>query len=130
MLFLDDSGKPDLSHPSLGLVIGGFSVPSTRVPTLSRRIAGAKARFYPARGDPASWELKSSYIVKPNPWKRRKNRDFVDETIRIVEQARGTVYTVSIDKRRMHHPMQRCRYSSKRSWSTSRLSAPNTGKRV
>ncbi len=105
MLFLDDSGKPDLSHPSLGLVIGGFSVPSTQVPTLSRRVAGAKARFYPARGDPASWELKSSYIVKPNPWKRRKNRDFVDETIRIVEQAGGTVYTVSIDKRRMHHPM-------------------------
>ena len=50
-----------------------------------------------------SW--KSSYIVKPNPWKRRKNRDFVDETIRIVEQAGGTAYTVSIDKRRMHHPM-------------------------
>ena len=87
VLFLDDSGKPDLSHPSLGLVIGEFSVPSTQVPTLSRRVAGAKARFYPARGDPASWELKSSYIVKPNPWKRRKNRDFVDETIRIVEQA-------------------------------------------
>ena len=42
MLFLDDSGKPDLSHPSLGLVIGGFSVPSTQVPTLSRRVAGAK----------------------------------------------------------------------------------------
>ena len=47
MLFLDDSGKPDLSHPSLGLVIGGFSVPSTQVPTLRRRVAGAKARFYP-----------------------------------------------------------------------------------
>lgn len=105
MLFLDDSGKPDLSHPSRGLVIGGFSVPSSQVPAFSRRIAGAKARFYPARGDPALWELKSFYLVKPNPWKRRKNRDLVDEAIRIVREAGGTVYTVSINKRRMYHPM-------------------------
>ena len=89
----------------MGLVIGGFSVPSSQVPTLSRRIAGAKAKFYPNRGNPALWELKSSFIVKPNPWKRRKNRDFVAEAIRIVQETGGTVYTVSIDKRRMHHPM-------------------------
>jgi len=105
VLFLDDSGKPERSHPSMGLVIGGFSVPAARVPALSRMVAGAKARFYPGRGDPALWELKSSYLVKPNPWRRRKNRDFVNETIRILRETGGTVYTVSINKRQMHHPM-------------------------
>jgi len=105
VLFLDDSGKPDWSHPSRGLVIGGFSVSSSQVPSLSRRVAGAKAKFYPALGDPALWELKSSSLVKSNPWKRRKNRDLVDEILRLVQVARGTVYTVSIDKRRMHHRM-------------------------
>ena len=105
MLFLDDSGKPDRSHSSKGLVIGGFSVPSAQVPALSRRVAGAKARFYLGRGDPALWELRSYYLIKPNPWSRRKNRDFVDETIRIIRESGGTVYTVSINKRRMHHPM-------------------------
>ena len=102
---LDDSGKPEFSHPSRGLVIGGFSVPSSQVPHLSRKVAGAKAKFYPDRGDPALWELKSSDIIKPNPWKRRKNRDLAHELLRIVQEARGTVYTVSIDKRQMHHPM-------------------------
>jgi len=52
VLFLDDSGKPERSHPSMGLVIGGFSVLAARVPALSRMVAGAKARFYPGRGDP------------------------------------------------------------------------------
>ncbi len=51
------------------------------------------------------WELKSSYLVKPNPWRRRKNRNFVNETIRILGETGGTVYTVSINKRQMHHPM-------------------------
>lgn len=105
VLFLDDSGKPEQSHPSRALVIGGFSIPSAQVPALSRRMAGAKARFYPGRGDPALWELKSYYLIKPNPWRRRKNRDFVDEATRIIRESGGTVYTVSINKRRMHHPM-------------------------
>ena len=105
VLFLDDSGKPEQSHPSRALVIGGFSIPSAQVPALSRRMAGAKARFYPGRGDLALWELKSYYLIKPNPWRRRKNRDFVDEATRIIRESGGTVYTVSINKRRMHHPM-------------------------
>ncbi len=105
VLFLDDSGKPEQSHPSRALVIGGFSIPSAQVPALSRRMAGAKARFYPGRGDPALWELKSYYLIKPNPWRRRKNRDFVDEATRIIRESGGTVYTVSMNKRRMHHPM-------------------------
>ena len=105
VLFLDDSGKPEQSHPSRALVFGGFSIPSAQVPALSRRMAGAKARFYPGRGDPALWELKSYYLIKPNPWRRRKNRDFVDEAARIIRESGGTVYTVSFNKRRMHHPM-------------------------
>ena len=105
VLFLDDSGKPEQSHSSKGLVVGGFSVPSALVPPLSRRVAGAKAGFYPGRGDPALWEVKSFYLIKPNPWSRRKNRDFVNEIIRIIRETEGTVYSVSINKRRMHHPL-------------------------
>lgn len=105
VLFLDDSGKPDMKHHSTGLVIGGVALPSSEVPTLSRRLAGAKAKYFPNRGDPALWELKSTHFIKPNPWKRARNRKFVNETLRIVVQASGTIYTVSIDKRRMHHPM-------------------------
>ncbi len=73
--------------------------------TLDRRIAGAKARFYPDRGDPGKWELKARRIINPNPWKRSKNRNFVKEILRILGQLDTTVYTVTIDKRRLHHDM-------------------------
>ena len=41
ILFIDDSGKPDLNHASGTVVMAGFSIPSTAVPTLSRRLLGA-----------------------------------------------------------------------------------------
>lgn len=105
ILFLDDSGKPDLNHPSRAVVLGGLSIPSVNVPLFTRRLLGAKARFFPSRGQPANWELKSSDIVKPNPWRRSKNRAFVAELLRIVEGLSCTVYTAGIDKSRMKHPM-------------------------
>lgn len=105
VLFLDDSGKPSASDTSRAVVIGGFSIPSQNVRTLDRRIAGAKARFYPNRGDPGKWELKARRTINPNPWNRAKNRSFVKEILRILGQLDATVYTVTIDKRRLHHDM-------------------------
>ena len=60
VLFLDDSGKPDVNHASNAVVIAGFSIRSTDVATLSRRVLGAKAKHLPARGHPASWEVKAA----------------------------------------------------------------------
>ncbi len=105
VLFLDDSGKPDAKHPSLAVVIAGFSIPSSRVPDLSRRVLGTKGRFLGGRGRPASWEIKSASFIKPNPWKRRKNRDFSGELVRLVSALGGTFYSASIEKARMKHPM-------------------------
>lgn len=105
VLFLDDSGRPSARDSSKAVVIGGFAIPSAHVPVLSRRIAGAKSRFYPRRGDPGRWEVKATQTIKPNAWKRSKNRQFLAETVRILRRLDGTVYSVSIDKRRLNHPM-------------------------
>ncbi len=105
VLYLDDSGKPALRDSSDAVVIGGFSIPAESAPALSRKFAGAKARFFVSRGDPAKWEVKATATIRPNPWKRRKNRDLVEETLRILRLLNCTVYTVSINKKRMNHPM-------------------------
>jgi hypothetical protein len=82
ILFLDDSGKPDAAHASRAVVIGGFAIDAAEYPTFSRRILGAK-NFYPGRGVPQAWELKSSAVIKPNPWKRLKNRSLCAEVARL-----------------------------------------------
>ena len=105
VLFLDDSGKPDANHASNAVVIAGFSVPSEHVTTLSRRVLGAKAKFFSKRGLPTTWEIKAADVIKPNPWNRRANRDFAFELVRIVGTLDGTVYSVTIDKAKMKHPM-------------------------
>ena len=106
VLFLDDSGKPGARDSTKAVVIGGFSIASENVPTLSRRIAGAKSRFYPNRGDPANWEVKATRTLVPNAWKRSKNRQFLAEAMRILSDLDCTVYTVSIDKRQLIHTME------------------------
>ena len=105
VLFLDDSGKPDANHASNAVVIAGFSVPSEHVPTMSRRVLGAKGKFFAKRGQPTTWEIKAADVIKPNPRKRRANRDFAFELVRIVGALDGTVYSVAIDKSKMKHPM-------------------------
>jgi len=105
ILFLDDSGKPDAQHVSTAVVIAGFSIPSDQVTLASRRILGAKAKYFRGRGRPVDWEVKAGDIIKPNPWKRRKNRDFTDELIRIVGGLNGTIYSVTLDKAAMKHQM-------------------------
>lgn len=105
ILFVDDSGKPDANHASRAVVIAGFSLPSSNVATLSRRVLGAKKKFHPRRGHPALWEVKAADFVKPNPWNRRKNRDFAEELVRIVAELGGSSYAVVIDKSKMINPM-------------------------
>lgn len=105
ILFLDDSGKPDTNHASNVVVIAGFSLPSSNVATLSRRVLGAKNKFHPRRGRPASWEVKAADFIKPNPWNRRKNREFAQELVRIVSELGGTTYSAAIDKAKMINPM-------------------------
>lgn len=101
VLFLDDSGKPDAKHASGAVVIAGLAVPSECVPALSRRVLAAKNRYFPARGHPASWEVKSESFIKPKPWKRRKNRDFMAELVKIVGAVGGTFYSAWIKKARI-----------------------------
>lgn len=105
ILFLDDSGKPDVAHPSGAVVIAGFAVESEAYGVLSRRVLGAKGRYFAARGVPTAWELKSTDIIKPNPWKRAKNRSFCHEVHRVLADAGATSYSVTLDKAKMHHPM-------------------------
>ncbi len=105
ILFVDDSGKPSLNDQTSIIVIGGFSIPAQHVPTLSRRIAGAKRRFFEKRGDPGKWELKSTRLIRTKSLRRSKNRHFLGELVRILADLDSTVYSASLDKRRMHHPM-------------------------
>ncbi|HEU5151221.1 MAG TPA: DUF3800 domain-containing protein [Iamia sp.] len=105
VLFLDDSGKPDSNHPSRAVVTAGFAVDAERYPTLSRRVLGAKHRFLASRGIPQSWEIKSGDLIKPNPWRRSKNRLLCAEIARLVAVHGGTAYAVTIRKSNMNHPM-------------------------
>lgn len=105
ILFVDDSGKPDAAHTSLAVVIAGFAIEADAYPVLSRRILGAKKAYFPNRGVPAAWEIKSTDIIKPNPWRRAKNRNFCREVARLLKTMDGTCFSVTLDKKRMHHPM-------------------------
>jgi hypothetical protein len=105
MLFLDDSGKPDAGHPSLAVVIAGFSIDTEVFPRFARCVQGAKKAFFPKRGFPHTWEVKSTDIIKPNPWKRKANRSFCAEVARLILVHGGTCYSATIIKANMHHPM-------------------------
>ena len=105
VLFLDDSGKPSAKDNTRAVVIGGFSIPSEHVPVLAQQISETKALLFPQRGSPANWELKASQVIRPNPMRRRNNRRLVREIVQSLVGLDCTVYSVSIDKRNLHHPM-------------------------
>ena len=104
-LFLDDSGHPAPNYGSGAVVIGGVSVASGDVAVLNRRLLGAKVRIFPARGQPANWEIKAADTIRPNRWNRAKNRALVDELVRIMRALGCTTYTAAIIKSRMKHAM-------------------------
>ena len=105
LLFLDDSGHPAPNDASGAIVIGGVAAASEAVPVLSRRVTGAKGRLFPGRGHPAGWEIKATDTIRPNPRRVRRNRELVQELLKIIVDLRCTVYTASIDKSRMLHRM-------------------------
>jgi len=105
LLYLDDSGKPDTGHPSQAVVLAGFAIDADLYPTFSRRVLGAKKAFYPTRGLPQRWEIKSADVIKPNPWNRSKNRRFCSEIERLVKTMGGTAYATTILKSNMLHQM-------------------------
>lgn len=98
ILYIDDSGKPEQQHASRAVVLAGFAINSEDYGTLARRVLGAKKTFYPRRGIPHSWEIKSHEIIKPNPFKRAKNRGFCNEIVRLLTAMRATTYSATIDK--------------------------------
>ena len=59
-LFLDDSGHPAPNYATQAVVIGGFSVASSDVAAINRRLAGAKGAIFPERGRPSQWEVKAA----------------------------------------------------------------------
>lgn len=105
MLFLDDSGHPAPNDSSGAVVIGGLAVSSDAVPVLSRRVSGAKGRLFPGRGRPANWEIKATNTIRPNPQRSKRNRDLVQEILKIIGSLKCTAYTASIDKSKMLHRM-------------------------
>jgi hypothetical protein len=105
ILYIDDSGKPEPQHESRAVVLAGFAIDAEDYGALSRRILGAKRAFYPGRGQPQSWEIKSPQIIKPNPWKRKKNQGFCDEVVRLLSNIGASTYAATVEKHRMHHPM-------------------------
>ena len=88
MLFLDDSGHPAPNHASQAVVIGGTAIASTSVRALSRRIAGAKVRHFPNRRHPAKWEIRATDTIRPNAWKRQRNRSLVSSVASYVPPRR------------------------------------------
>ncbi len=106
ILYIDDSGKPEQQHASRAVALAGFAINSEDYGTLARRVLGAKKTFYPGRGLPHRWEIKSHEIIKPNPFKRAKNRRFCDEIVRLLTAMGATTYSATIDKKIMKHPMR------------------------
>jgi hypothetical protein len=98
LLFLDDSGKPDANHPSKFMVLAGFSVSSDKYHDVVRQVTGAKNRFFPGRGNPNSWELKTEDFLKRNPYNRAKNRHFCEEVISILDRNGCRIYSGYINK--------------------------------
>ena len=104
-LFLDDSGHPAPNYATQAVVIGGFSIASGDVAAINRRIAGAKGGIFPERGRPSQWEVKAAHMIRPHLWKRPRNQHLAGEVVDILRGLDCTVYTASISKARMNHPM-------------------------
>jgi hypothetical protein len=101
-LYLDDSGKAHANDQALAVAFAGVSVDEDSYHDLVRRLTAAKAKYFPSKGngDPHSWELKSADLLTPKNWKRRTNREFVREMVRILRRCDARVYGVTALKAR------------------------------
>lgn len=98
ILYLDDSGKIHPNDPAKVVVFAGFSVNEESWHDLIRKIAGAKSRHFPNRGNPNDWEIKSVDYIDSNNWKRKKKRRFCLDIARILRSQGCYVYAVSMQK--------------------------------
>src|SRR5262245_50567949 len=98
ILYLDDSGKIHPNDPARFVVFAGFSVDEESWHELVRKITGAKARFFPHRGNPNSWEIKSTAVVTPDRWKKKVNRCLCRAIPTILRASGCYVYAVSLEK--------------------------------
>jgi len=105
VLYLDDSGKPHPNHPSKHVALAGFSIAAERWHVFTRQVLGAKVRFYPGRGAPHDWELKSKDYLTRNAWKRAKSRNFCFELLAILERNECTVYAAHFSKANADQPL-------------------------
>lgn len=107
LLYLDDSGKTDPKHLSRFVVFAGLSFDDRDWHTINKRITGAKAKFFPTRasGRPNAWELKTADFLRPNPWKRKKNRDFCYELTSILRRSSCSVYAIAAEKAKSNTPL-------------------------
>src|SRR5437763_1256898 len=102
MLYLDDSGKTDPKHSSKFIVYAGLSFNDGDWRTLSNRITGAKAGFFPkrAKGRPNAWGLKAADFLVRNAGQRKNNRDFCYELVSILARSGCSVYAATAEKAR------------------------------
>jgi len=106
ILYLDDSGKVHVNDNSLAVVFAGFSVDEDRWHSLIRQITGAKAKFFPARGKPHEWEIKSADYLTLNNWLRAKKRQFCFELASILHRNQCRVYSISLEKKNAKDPLE------------------------
>ncbi len=105
ILYLDDSGKTNPSHPSGAVAYAGFSVDDSRWHDVVRCVTAAKRRFFPKRGRPTDWELKSKDFLTPNAWNRANNRSFCFELADILDRHDCRVYAVYFSKAAPSRPL-------------------------
>ncbi len=105
LLYLDDSGKVHPNDPTPVAVFAGFSIPEDRWHDFVRQVSGAKAKYFPNRGKPHEWEVKSADFLTPNAWARSKNRKFCFEVADLLKRNRCFVFSISLTKAKAQDPL-------------------------
>lgn len=98
ILYLDDSGKIHAHDASKVVVFAGFSIDESAWHAVLRQITGAKANFFASRGNPHSWEIKSTDFLTKNNWNRAYKRRFCFELPNILKKNGCHVYVASMEK--------------------------------
>ena len=106
ILYLDDSGKVHSNDTSSVAVFAGFSIDEERWHPLIRQITGAKAKFFPNRGKPHEWEVKSADYLTINNWLRAKKRRFCFELASILHRNQCRVYSISLEKAKANDALE------------------------
>jgi hypothetical protein len=97
-LYLDDSGKIHKNDATKFFVLAGFSIDEGSWHAVVRQINGAKGAFFPNKGKPYDWEMKSIDFLPHNPWNRAVRRRLCFEVIRILKDNNCHIYAISMEK--------------------------------